>query len=66
MRNDLQSKNPDGMYELKHRASLTFNSGNSRICVYNPFIFENTHVKRQDIALGVDSILKLCCDGDVW
>ncbi|KAJ2983696.1 hypothetical protein NQ176_g506 [Zarea fungicola] len=65
IKNDMQKNLPDAQYEVKHRGTLQFDKDKSRICVYNGFFFDNTHVTRQTIAGAVDQILSKCCDGDV-
>lgn len=64
LRNNLQSINPWTYHELRHGKFIGWVIGSVRVCVYNSYIFENTHVAEWEVGWGVGYILGRCCRSD--
>ncbi|KAF2258538.1 hypothetical protein CC78DRAFT_478435 [Lojkania enalia] len=57
--NSLQSRGGDRYLPSTSWVSTTL--GSARVCVYNNYIFENTHVSNWEIGWGVRSVREQCC-----
>ncbi|KAK3328798.1 hypothetical protein B0H66DRAFT_539363 [Apodospora peruviana] len=60
--NDLQNNSPDQMTEANHRSWHSWTWGEARICIYNNYVFENTHVKRWEVGWVTKYIYNQCCN----
>ncbi|RFU72002.1 hypothetical protein TARUN_10259 [Trichoderma arundinaceum] len=62
LQKSLQTNNPDEMTYLPHGYIHEWWLGGARVCVYNHYWFENTHVKRWEVGWAVGYILDKCCN----
>ncbi|KAK4206154.1 hypothetical protein QBC37DRAFT_301368 [Rhypophila decipiens] len=62
MANELQNNNPDALPNAPKRSWNTWSWGEARICIYNNYYFENTHVKRFEVGWVIRHIYNLCCN----
>lgn len=51
--------------ELKAQEVYSVSQGSAKACLYNDFLFENTHDRLADIAGGAYDIANQCCSTDV-
>ncbi|KAI4099930.1 MAG: hypothetical protein LQ339_005719 [Xanthoria mediterranea] len=61
---DLQANNPSDMTYLPHDNSIWFQQGLFRICIYNDFISDNTHVTNEMVGAELQKIIDKCCKTD--
>lgn len=60
MANNLQTINPDKLHYLGHGQSTSWTVGTARVCIYNKYIFENTHVKEWEVGWAMKAIASSC------
>ncbi|ORY16974.1 hypothetical protein BCR34DRAFT_584034 [Clohesyomyces aquaticus] len=58
---NLQNINPNTLHYLPALSSISWTIGTARVCVYNSYIYENTHVKEWEVGWGVNYIGGKCC-----
>lgn len=49
---------------LRAQDVFSVSQGSAKMCLYNNFLFDNTHDSLADIAGGVYDIANQCCSGD--
>jgi hypothetical protein len=61
LQNDLQ--NSDEVAYVPAHSYHFWDKGSARICVWNDYIFENTHVSAWEAGWAIGYINNLCCTG---
>ncbi|KAL8775567.1 MAG: hypothetical protein Q9209_000063 [Squamulea sp. 1 TL-2023] len=56
----LQTENPDELTELPSETSTYYEQDTVRVCVYNDYWFENTHVTNKEVGRAVQVIYDKC------
>ncbi|PNP76782.1 hypothetical protein FNYG_09886 [Fusarium nygamai] len=64
LKNNLQNNNPDQLSYLPARSLLEWSLGDAKICVFNKYPFENTHIKRWEAGWVTGYIKDSCCGGN--
>ncbi|KAI4191638.1 MAG: hypothetical protein LQ346_004684 [Caloplaca aetnensis] len=57
----LQNDNPDQLTYLPALSWTAWTYGSARTCVYNNYVYDNTHVKRWEAGWGSVSVKNQCC-----
>ncbi|KAK3346024.1 hypothetical protein B0T25DRAFT_520540 [Lasiosphaeria hispida] len=60
----LQGSRQNEMVELKHGFVTWWDQGSVKLCVYNNYIFENTHLKWWEAGWAVGYIDSACCSSN--
>ena len=61
MANNLQTINPNGLRYLAHRMSTSWTDNTARVCIYNYYLTENTHIKEWEVGWAMKYIMNMCC-----
>ncbi|KAF5648648.1 hypothetical protein F52700_964 [Fusarium sp. NRRL 52700] len=64
LKNNLQNSNPDQLSYLPARSILEWSLGSAKICVFNKYFFDNTHIKRWEAGWVTGYIKDSCCGGN--
>ncbi|EWG55583.1 hypothetical protein FVEG_13565 [Fusarium verticillioides 7600] len=64
LKNNLQNSNPDQLSYLPARTILEWSLGDAKICVFNQYFFDNTHIKRWEAGWVTGYIKDSCCGGN--
>ncbi|KAF5619159.1 monocarboxylate transporter 2 [Fusarium tjaetaba] len=64
LKNNLQNSNPDQLSNLPARSILEWSLGDAKICVFNKYFFDNTHIKRWEAGWVTGYIKDSCCGGN--
>lgn len=61
LQSSLQNTDPNALAYVPKRSYYSWTLGTARICIYNDYIFENTHIKRWEAGWAVGYITGRCC-----
>ncbi|KAK4443641.1 hypothetical protein QBC34DRAFT_476716 [Podospora aff. communis PSN243] len=62
MANELQNVSPNDLTFVGKTSWVSWTYGEARICIYNNYIFENTHIKRWEAGWVTGYIYNRCCN----
>ncbi|KAL2842568.1 hypothetical protein BJY01DRAFT_249054 [Aspergillus pseudoustus] len=63
LQSSLQSSNDDLTYVAAHQYHK-WDWNSARVCVWNDYVFENTHVSPWEVGWAVGYIFDMCCSGN--
>jgi hypothetical protein len=63
LQRNLQTLNPNRLKSLPARIATSWTIGTAKVCVYNHYVFENTHVKEWEVGWAMGYIAGKCCTG---
>ena len=58
---NLQNLNPNALHYLPSLSWYQFTWNTARICAYNNYVFENTHVSEWEMGWAIGYIASKCC-----
>lgn len=67
IKNDLQTNDPWRLVKVvQSGGTASWSWRTARICIRNPYLFDNTHVSRWEAGWAIGYITGMCCPGATW